>query len=230
MVEMGGTARMAGTWCILRTSGGRTVPLARSLAAAGFEAWTPVRTIRRPAPAQGRRLVMGQRRKLIDVDLAILPGFVFARADQLHDLVRAAGAEQSPHPSFSVFHQAGRVPLVREASIIGLRCAERDAFNARQAELEAETREEERRARAERLRTEKERRKALRREVKDLGAGDAVTVQGMAAFDGLVGIVVQGHGSRAVVEFGGSLRIEIEAWQLLPTLLQNENTQAGIAA
>jgi hypothetical protein len=66
----------AGTWCILRTSGGRTVPLARSLAAVGFEVWTPVRTIRRPAPGQGRRLVMSQRRKLIDVDLAILPGFV----------------------------------------------------------------------------------------------------------------------------------------------------------
>ena len=230
MVEMSGTMGTAGTWCILRTSGGRTVPLARSLGAAGFEVWTPVRTIRRPAAGQGRRLVMGQRRKLIDVDLAILPGFVFARADQLHDLLRAAGAELSPHPAFSVFHHAGRVPLVREGSIIGLRHAESEAAAARQAELDAETREQERRARAERLRTEKERRKALRREVKNLGAGDAVTVEGMAAFDGLVGIVVQGQGARAVVEFGGSLRVEIEAWQLLPVLLQNGNTQAGIAA
>lgn len=211
---MSGTMGTADTWCILRTSGGRTVALARSLAAAGFEAWTPVRTIRRPAPGQGRRLVMGQRRKLIDVDLAILPGFVFARADQLHDLVLAAGAELSPHPSFSVFHQSGRVPLVREASITGLRCAERDAAAARLAELTAETRQQERQARAERLRTEKERRKALRREVKNLGAGAAVTVQGMSAFEGLIGVVVQGQGSSATVEFGGSLRIEIEAWQL----------------
>lgn len=220
----------AGTWCILRTSAGRTVPLARSLASMGFEVWTPVRTIRRPAPGQGRRLVMGQRRKLVDVDQAILPGFVFARAAQLHDLVRAASAEPGQHPSFSVFHQAGRVPLVREASIIGLRCAERDAADARRAEFEAESREQERRARADRLRTEKERRKALRREVKDLSAGDAVTVEGMAAFDGLVGIVVQGQGASAVVEFGGSLRIEIEAWQLLPVLLQNGNAHGGIAA
>jgi len=173
---------------------------------------------------------MSQRRKLIDVDLAILPGLVFARADQLHDLVRAAGVEQSPYPSFSVFHQAGRVPLVREASVKGLRCAERDAAAARQAELDAETRLEERQARSDRLRTEKERRKALRREVKNLGEGDAVTVEGMAAFDGLIGIVVQGRGSTAVVEFGGSLRIEIEAWQLLPMLPQNRNIHAGIAA
>ncbi|WP_029623282.1 hypothetical protein [Sphingomonas elodea] len=227
---MSGTTGTAGTWCILRTSGGRTVPLARSLTAAGFEVWTPVRTIRRPAPGQGRRLVMGQRRKLIDVDLAILPGFVFARADQLHDLVRAAGAELSPHPAFSVFHQAGRVPLVRDASITGLRAAEDGARELRRAELEAETREEARRARAERMRTESNRRKALRRVSKDLPSRTEVMVEGMQAFDGLVGIVVEGRGSTAIVEFGGSLRIEIEAWQLTPTLLQNGNTRQGVAA
>lgn len=227
---MSGNMGTAGTWCILRTSGGRTVPLARSLAGAGFEVWTPVRTIRRPAPGQGRRLVMGQRRKLIDVDLAILPGFVFARADQLHDLVRAAGAELSPHPSFSVFHQAGRVPLVRDASITGLRAAEEDARELRRAEVEAETREEARRARADRMRTESNRRKMLRRVTKDLPSATEVMVEGMSAFDGLIGIVVEGRGATAVVEFGGSLRIEIEAWQLTPTLLQNGNTQQGVAA
>ena len=216
MVEMSGTMGTAGTWCILRTSGGRTVPLARSLTAAGFEVWTPVRTIRRPAPGQRRRLAMGQRRKLIDVDLAILPGFVFARADQLHDLVRESLAEISLHPGFSVFHQGGRVPLVREYSVLGLRSAERDAATARQAELAAETREEERRARAERLRTEKDRRKALRRQVKDFGTGAEVTVIGMSAFDGLVGVVVRGNGATATVEFGGMLPVKIEAWQLMP--------------
>jgi hypothetical protein len=227
---MSGNMGTAGTWCILRTSGGRTVPLARSLAAAGFDVWTPVRTIRRPAPGQGRRLVMGQRRKLIDVDLAILPGFVFARADQLHDLVRAAGAEPSPHPSFSVFHQAGRVPLVRDTSIIGLRAAEEDARELRRAEMEAETREEARRARADRMRTESNRRKMLRRVTKELPSATEVMVEGMPAFDGLIGVVVEGRGATAVVEFGGSLRIEIEAWQLTPTLLQNGNTQQGVAA
>ncbi len=221
---------MAGTWCILRTSGGRTVPLARSLAAAGFEVWTPVRTTRRPAPGQRRQLVMGQRRKLIDVDLAILPGFVFARADQLHDLARVAAAEHSPHPSFSVFHQAGRVPLVREGSITGLRAAEDDARNLRRAELEAESRDEARRARAERMRTESNRRKMLRRMTKDFGDNAEVMVEGMPAFDRLIGIVVKGQGASAIVEFGGSLRIEIEAWQLIPALLQNGNTQQGVAA
>lgn len=226
MIDMSGTTGTAGTWCILRTSGGRTVPLARSLGASGFEVWTPVRTIRRPAPGQGRRLVMGQRRKLIDVELAILPGFVFARSDQLHDLVRAAAAELSPHPSFSVFHQAGRVPVVRDASITGLRAAEKEARELRAAELEAETREEARRARAERMRTESNRRKMLRRVTKDLPGRTEVTVEGMSAFDGLVGIVVEGRGATAVVQFGGSLRIEIEAWQLTPTLLQTGNIAA----
>lgn len=213
---MSGTMGAAGTWCILLTSGGRTLPLMRSLAAAGFDVWTPVRTIRRPAPGQRRRLVMDQRRKLIDVDFAILPGFVFARAHQLDDLARASKADVSSHPPFSVFHQAGRVPLVRECSVLGLRCAERDAATARQAELAAESREEERRARAERLRTEKERRKSLRREVKNLVTGAEVTVRGVPAFDGLVGVVLKGQGASAVVEFGGSLPVRIEAWQLLP--------------
>ncbi len=205
----------AGTWCILRTSGGRTVPLARSLAAAGFEVWTPVRTIRRPAPGQGRRLVMGQRRKLIDVDLAILPGFVFARAEQLHDLMRAAGAERSPHPSFSVFHQEGRVPLVREDSIMGLRCAELDAAAARQAEIDAETREEERRSRAERLRTQRERRRALRREASELPIGTQVRISGVPAMSGLVGRVVWNDRGVADVEFSSFFKVKVETWQLM---------------
>lgn len=219
-----------GTWCILRTSGGRTVPLARSLTDAGFEVWTPVRTVRRPAPGQRRRLVMGQRRSLIDVDLAILPGFVFARSAQLDDLMRAAVAEPSEHPGFSIFHRAGRVPLIREASVAGLRAAEQSAAADHSAALAAEAREAERLARAEQLRTAKERRKALRKEVKNLPVGSEVTVSEMPAFDGLVGKIVEECGASAVVEFGGALRIEIEAWQLVPMLIQNGNSLPGIAA
>ena len=230
VIEMSGTMGMAGTWCILRTSAGRTVPLAKSLAGAGFEVWTPVRTVRRPAPGQRRRLVMGQTRKKISVDLPILPGFVFGRAAQLDDLVRAAAVEPSPHPGFSIFHRAGRVPLVREASIAGLRHAEDQAWSEHHAALADEAREAARLARAEQLRTAKERRKALRKEVKDLHLGTEVTVSDMPAFDGLIGRIVEGHGASALVDFGGMFPVEIEAWQLVPRLIQNGNSLPGLAA
>ncbi len=220
----------AGTWCILRTSGGRTVPLARSLAAVGFEVWTPVRTIRRPAPGQGRCLVMGQRRKLVDFDVPILPGFVFARSPQIDDLVRASVAEPKRHPSFSIFHRAGRVPLVRDASIAGLRTAEEGAAVEHAEQLAAEAHEAERLARAEQLRTAKEKRKALRKEVKDLSAGSEVNVTNMAAFEGLIGRIVEARGASALVDFGGMFPVAIEAWQLVPTLTQNGNSLPGLAA
>ncbi|WP_126001548.1 hypothetical protein [Sphingomonas sp. ABOLE] len=230
MVEMSGNMGTAGTWCILRTSGGRTVPLSKSLADAGFEVWTPVRTIRRPAPGQARRLVLGQTRKLIDVELPILPGFVFARSGQLDDLVRASVAEPKRHPSFSIFHRAGRVPLVRDASIMGLRMAEEGAASEHAEQLATEAREAERLARAEQLRTAKEKRKALRKEVKDLPTGAEVTVSDMPAFDGLVGRILEGRGASALVDFGGMFPVEIEAWQLVPTLIQNGNSLPGLAA
>lgn len=104
--------RGASDWCILRTAGARTLPLARSLAAAGVEAWTPSATISK------RR---ARSKTLIDVEAPILPTFVFARACHLRALLSDAASPVNPHPPFSVFRYSGKFPLIAEAEIEGLR-------------------------------------------------------------------------------------------------------------
>lgn len=209
-------------WCILSTSGGRTLPLARSLAKAGVEVWTPTRTIRRPAPGQRRRLVMGQRRKMIEVDVAILPGFVFARADRLDDLAAIAHDPMSRHPAFTVFQVAGRVPLVADASIAGLREEEERAAAFAQSLRDAETREEARRRRAEFMRTEKARRAALRRERREFAIGANVEVVEMPSMAGMVGRVIASTGTAATIDFGGAFPMQVEAWRVIPSALSGE--------
>lgn len=102
-------------WCILRTSGARTLPLARSLAAAGFEVWTPIE-------AQSRR--QPRTTKWHDVEAPIMPTFVFARADHLVDLVQLLAQPIHRHPSFSIFLHSGRAPLIADRSMDHLRDAE----------------------------------------------------------------------------------------------------------
>lgn len=208
-------------WCILQTAGGRTLPLARSLTAAGVEVWTPVRTIRRPAPGQRRRLVMGQRRKMIEVDVAILPGFVFARASALTDLVRISFDEGSRHPAFTVFQVAGRVPLVSDASVAGLRQEEERAAAFAQSVRDAETQEEARRIRAEFMRTERARRAALRRESRVFSIGEKVKIDDMPAMTGMTGRVIASNGTSATIDFGGRFPMKVEAWRVIPTALSD---------
>lgn len=104
-------------WCILRTAGQRTVPLAASLAAAGFEAWTPQQT-------QSRRLPRGSKAKVERI-VSMMPTFVFVRADTLPDLVDIMALPVSPHPPFSIFRWNGRIPLIGDSEIEGLRTEER---------------------------------------------------------------------------------------------------------
>lgn len=102
-------------WCILRTSGPRTLKLAASLVGAGFDVWTPTMT------AQRRK---GRKRERVDCPAPITPTFVFARAAQLGDLIREASALASPHPPFSVFRYRDRIPLLADRSLSALRSAE----------------------------------------------------------------------------------------------------------
>lgn len=217
-------------WCILRTSSGRTLALVDTLVAEGIRAWSPRRTIKRPAPGQRRRLVMGQRRVMTEVDLPIIPGFVFADADALDDIIRASSLPYGPHPSFSLLHIGERVPLISERQVAGLRTAEDEAYAAITAEREAETRDQERRVRAERLGSERARHKALRQERKVFTAGDAVTVDDMVALSGVVGTIVEGRGTSAIIHFGGSLTMEVEAWRVHPFGVQKANTLSRDAA
>lgn len=104
-------------WVILRTNTMRTLPLMRSLQAAGIEAWTPARTERRAG--RGR-----QRKQVTQFDVAITPTFVFVPEVNLSELQRIRDLPASPHPSFRVLRHLDRVPLVSEASLAPLRAAE----------------------------------------------------------------------------------------------------------
>lgn len=105
-----------GDWCILRTGGGSTLPLARSLERGGFHAWTPVEF-------QTRRV--GRNRERVEREVCVMPTYVFAKAYHLPDLVALSMAQFSPHPDFSVFRYFDRFPLIADDSLSHLRAIER---------------------------------------------------------------------------------------------------------
>lgn len=65
-------------WCILRTSGARTLNLASSLAKDGFDVWTPVEK----AQVRGRR-----SHPPSESTVALMPSYVFARMDRIDELL-----------------------------------------------------------------------------------------------------------------------------------------------
>ena len=223
-------AGMSDRWAILQTSSARTLPLATSLAEADMRVWTPRRTIWRPAPGQRRRLALGLRRDMVEVDVPIMPGFVFADADYLDDLVRVALSPATCHPAFSIFQCAGRAPLVGDASIAGLRSAEADAAIVAENYRDSQSRDSERRARAEQMRTDRARRKALRSQRKDFAVGERVAVIDMPAMAGMIGTVVKSNGATAMVSFGAWLTMNVEAWRVIPSALLDGEPYTGIAA
>lgn len=209
-------------WCILRTSAGRTIPLAKSLADAGFVVWTPI-VITRQQVRRGPVFVPVER------SAPIAPTFVFGDADRLADFAAARVQPFSPHPDFSIFQWGNRVPIVGEAAIAGLRAEEAAALAAIEAVRVEVDREQKRRERAEAMRTERQRRKALRAERRALAPGLEVAVRDMPALAGLAGTVVESKrdGASAMVAFGGALVMEIEAWQLIPQVVLGERPAAA---
>lgn len=196
-------------WCILRTSGGRTLPLARSLGEAGFGVWTPVETTR-------QRVRKGPTTVEVERTLPIAPTFVFGKADQLADFAAILFRPFHRHPSFSIFQWGGRVPLVGSASLTGLRLREAEAAAAIEAAREEIRREELQKERVALLRTEQQRRKALRTQRRDFERGARVAVSDMPAFAGMHGTVIESLGTSAIVAFEGAHVWKIEAWQLMP--------------
>lgn len=222
-------------WCILRTSPGRTLALATSLATAGFDVWTPTKVNRRTL-APGRK---NERR--IDIASPILPGFAFARAAHLTDLAVVAADDRLIHPPFSVFRHAGRIPLVADRDVRGLQDAERAATVALQSIHDAETREEAERIRIAAIKSENarvratraaehERRQALRSERRSIQVGTAVVLADAPSFAGMTGVVESTDGRTAVIAFGGALTMTVEAWQVSPTAVHNVNPAMDIAA
>jgi transcription antitermination factor NusG len=189
--------RVAGPgWCILRTSGPKTLPLAASLAGAGYEVWTPAET-------RMRRAVRG-RRALTQHEAPIAPSFVFVRADRLYDLARILALPLSPHPSFSIFHHAGRVPVVADHEIAGLRNEE------------------------ERARHVWEKAERAKAKPPTFNPDDAVRVD-QSAFVGLVGKVEEQRGRKVMVQLG-AMRMQVTAWHILPDAVQADQPVEGAAA
>lgn len=194
-----GTRARASDWCILRTSGPRTLGLAASLASAGFEVWTPRRVERRRLP-RGRK---GHK----EVEAAIMPTFVFARASQLTELQAIRADPSNPHPAFSLFKHLGRIPLIAEREVAALRAEE-----------------------------EKARLAVLKRQRHTFAPGTRVHVP-EGSFAGLSGDVVDGgNGKFALVCFGGSFQVQIATFLLRTDEVQGgpspgpEETISGIAA
>lgn len=121
-------------WCILRTSGTNTVGLAKALAEAGYEAWTPI---------EPRTRLAGRNRKPVEQELAVTPSFVFACSERLYDLAvlsrtpgmvyRVWDSEKQAMvakgiPQFRVFKVDGKYPLIADSSLATLRTIERAAI------------------------------------------------------------------------------------------------------
>lgn len=111
-------------WCILRCKGQATLRLAESLYGDGYEAWTPKETRRSRIPR------MNVRREIV---LPLLPSYVFAKANRLVDLLELASAPFKPcrgfqsdasHAGFSVMHCFGKLPLIADRDLDGLRTLE----------------------------------------------------------------------------------------------------------
>lgn len=216
-------------WCILRTAGPKTLKLVEALNAAGIEAWTPARTVRRQKP--GRSTRADGKRPTVDVAVPILPTFVFARARHKAQLRWLSSLRFKAAPDFSIMMHAGRVPEIADRDVAGLRDAEERAEAQARAQREAETREEADRIRIAMIRSESERLRAMRVAEKervramraqrrdDLGPGTAVRVDS-PAFAGMSGVVESSDGRTAWIKFGGSIAFKVEAWQVLTDTVQ----------
>lgn len=122
MVSGGKEDRIArGDWCILRTSGAKTLPLMRSLAEAGFNAWTPTEHIRRRVPR-------GKSTEYRIVPLS--PTYVFVQAHHLPDLRGIERSEITRHPPFSIFRHYGNTVFVRHGTLHPLLALQQDSYRS----------------------------------------------------------------------------------------------------
>lgn len=187
----------ANRWCILRTAGPRTLAVARSLAAAGFDAWTPAQIAQRRRPRSSMKL---------EIEAPIMPTFVFVRADRLSDLRRVLALPLNPHPAFSIFQHAGEAPLVRDSELTQLREAEERAAVATEARRRGEQAQDSRKAKD-----------AQRRKV---AVGTTVSIP-HGAFAGMTGIVDAGDRKNAWVNLGGGFRLKIDTWLFAADHIEN---------
>lgn len=176
-------------WFILRMAASRTLAVATSLCNAGITAWTPAMTINRRRP---------RCKAATEVEVPILPSFVFVAEADLGAVCAALTMPINPHPQFSIFRHAGRIALLTEHQIASLGDEE-----LRLAEVRDAARERARRAAL----------KASKRTLPAIGSEVRVSA---TAFTGLVGKVEGAKSGAAIVNFGSGMSMTIEAWHLEP--------------
>lgn len=111
-----GDGEAAGRWCILRTSGGKTLPLAKSLTDVGMEAFTPTET--------RRHKLRAGKKGMVEKAMPMLPTFVFVREHHQAALFEILMMPISPHPAFSFFRHLGVVKGIPDREVERLRDAE----------------------------------------------------------------------------------------------------------
>lgn len=182
-------------WFMIRTSGPKTLALSRSLSTAGLDVWTPIEVRQRRRPRSKAR---------VELEVPVMPTFVFVRASQLSQITRILAHPMSGHPRFSLFLYDGRIPFIADREVQSLR-------------------EVEERSRAA---LKREQRKSQRR---TFPAGTEVRVP-EGSFAGMSGIVKQGNDRFALVCFGGSMTVKIATFLLEADALQCVRPATGTAA
>ncbi len=119
-------------WLILRCAGRSTLRLADTLALDGYKVWTPRETRRIRIPR------MNVRRDVIE---ALMPSYVFAKAEHLIDMLELANMPVKPrrgtgpaHDGFSVMHWHDRIPLIADIDLTQLRRLEAKRTPIKKAE------------------------------------------------------------------------------------------------
>lgn len=112
-----------GSWCILRMTATETLPVFESLRRAGFTVWTPVEEKVRRFPRSKARH---------EKKFAMMPTYVFARAEHVTQLAELAMTPTKKHPDFRMFRHMGGLPLISDDELDSLRSVE--AHTARIAE------------------------------------------------------------------------------------------------
>ncbi len=220
-------------WAILRTSPAQTLPLMRSLRDAGFEVWSPARTIRRVL-YPGRK---AERRD--EIDVPILPTFVFAKEEHFEALCELADVQSVLHPAFSVFARYDRSPMIKDREIVGLREEEERAGETMRAIRAAETHQAAEEIRIAAIKSDAARRRAtkalerakltgLRAQPVRVTPGAMVDIIEMPALEGVSGMVEQVKGPHAWVRFG-TLSWKVDGWRLTPSTSDNTAFR-GLAA
>lgn len=157
-------------WCILRTAGRQTLSLAEQLSKDGLLTWAPSMVVRKRTP---------RKRDVRNVEVAVLPSFVFARAGDLDTLIALENAPTKACPDFAVFRHMDKIPIITDDQLGPLR-----VFEEREAMRAA-------------MRARKKNRHRY-----NIPAGSTVQIS-EGPFGGMMGVVKSGDGKFTAVSFGG---------------------------